>query len=45
MTNRATNLFPHLTAAQNVVEVGRPDEPLDHPLPERTRAFLSKMLH
>ena len=31
--------------AGRVIEAGRPDEVLDHPREERTRAFLSKVLH
>lgn len=31
--------------AGRVVEVGRPNELLDQPREERTRAFLSKVLH
>jgi polar amino acid transport system ATP-binding protein len=31
--------------AGQIIEMGRPDELLDHPREERTRAFLSKVLH
>jgi polar amino acid transport system ATP-binding protein len=31
--------------AGQIIEIGRPDELLDHPREERTRAFLSKVLH
>jgi polar amino acid transport system ATP-binding protein len=31
--------------AGRIIEVGRPDEVLDHPREERTQAFLSKVLH